>query len=161
LTNISLFAKNFSFWLKVLFFWKKIDFQENFDFRPIFRSNISIEIEKLPGSRGDRGGGSSPRFFHPPFSYTDWQLLPLFDKNFDYWPKFRFLAKFRFLDKISIFGQNFDVWKNFVFRPKFRFWANFDFGKISILGKFRFWANFDFGQISMLGKFRFWAKFLF
>ena len=66
--------------------------------------------------------------------------------NFDYWPKFRFLAKisilgknfaflakFRLLAKISILGQNFGYW------PKFRFLA-----KISILAKFRFLLKFRF-----------------
>ena len=83
--------------------------------------------------------------------------ISIFDQNFDFRPKFRFLLKilifdqiFRFLTKIlifdkklTIFDQNFDFWQkmtifeqNFDFKPNFYFWTQFRFlSKISISAK--------------------------
>ena len=65
--------------------------------------------------------------------------ISIFDQNFDFWPKFRFLTK------ISIFDQNFDFW------PKFRFSI-----KISIFDQnFDFWSKFRIWRIGPFSVFLF------
>ena len=88
-------------------------------------------------------------------------------KNFDFWPKFRFLAK------TSISGQNFDFWPKFGFFSIFRLLIIFlCFGKISISDpKFELNQKFLFAKIGInfsirisfrvLPKFRFLPKFTF
>ena len=69
--------------------------------------------------------------------------ISVFDQNFGFWPKLRFLTKisifsqnsdfwpkFRFLTKISLFNRNFDCW------PKFRIC-----NKKSIFDQYLFYLN--------------------
>ena len=102
--------------------------------------------------------------------------ISIFDQNFDFWPKFRFLTKilifdqnfdfwpkFQFLTKISIFVQNF--WSKFRFLTKiFDFYQNFRFlPKLSIFDQdFDFWPTFsifdqNFRFVTKI--FDFWPKF--
>ena len=81
--------------------------------------------------------------------YTPWiwpakKSILIFDQNFDFWPKFRFLIK------ISIFDRNFDFWPKFRFLTEFSISGTnlefrpkgFDFYQIFIFG-----TNFDFSPI--------------
>jgi len=60
-----------------------------------------------------------------------------FDRNFNFWPKFRFSTRISIFDQILIFDQNFDVRSKFRFSIKISiFDKNFDFRS-----KFRFSTN--------------------
>ena len=75
-----------------------------------------------------------------PISFL-WPKISIYEQNFDFWPKLRFLPKiaifdqncdFRpklwFLTQISIFDTNFDFWPKFRFLTKIAiFDQNFDF----------------------------------
>ena len=106
------------------------------------------------------------------------RTLVIFDQNFDFWPKFRFLTKIPIFTKIAIFDLNFDFERNFDYWPKFRsltkisiFDQNFDFlTKISLLTKisifdqnFDFWPKFRFfdQNFAFDQNFDFWPKFRF
>jgi len=121
------------------------------------------------------------RFVNPQrsiWSYSEeWKFsilftqISIFDPNFDFWPKFRFLTqiwmldpnldswtKFGFLNQISIFEPNFDFWPKFgflnqiwIFDPNLFFWPKFRF----LTHIYIFDLNFDFSP-----KFRFLTKIL-
>jgi len=136
-------TENFDFWPKPLFSTKISIFDQKFYFRPKFGLFASIFIL-------DQNFESSRNFL---FSTK----ISIFDQNsyqnFDFRPKF--LPKFRFSTKISMFDQNFDFRRKFWFSTKILtkisiFDQNFDFRRkfwfsTKILTKISmFDQNFDF-----------------
>ena len=114
------FDKIWNFDQKFLISTKILNFDQNFEFRLKFRK-------------------STKKFFFSQFSiFVRMNFWPnqfltksIFDQNFNFWLKYKLLAKlsilgqifhfwqkFKFFTKLPIFDENFDFWRNFRFLTK-------------------------------------------